>query len=1840
MNDNKTYPNTQTFLIEASRSDSIIDNKDNNDYNSKWSTETQFQLKRGDTVSVEMVALNAQNAGSSQTIEFTGDRVTVDGKQKSYCDNKVLVEVFFYLNNNNTYSVGMPLCHPAGAMTSGTHAENKQTPVVYGDTTNGTNNRGFTYTPGSVSFLNAGVIGTPPNAYVGQVIDANTCHFIIAMKDVTGNYVTSVGAGVDEIVGFVLGKSGDTNPKSGQPTDYASWFGGQSGANKLCNVYNGMMWGVEDLGGNLEINAIKIESVIEQTANLTSIGYAGTGRVEIVLESRTEMSGLDTVSQGDLWGLNWETEKLGSSEIGLVNYDNLNQSCWKNFPSYVAKNRGLGYYMNNIGFSDNTMSTEYNLFNGPYYTTSANSNLTNVAKADISDPASEQGFRNAQVRHDNNGKPYIFTRNDWCGQGRRSARSGEFLPKLEPLSAFILLEADELFTDVNALAQKLNDKLHETLNIFDTEVKEHDNFLTNQELYPNLNTKTSSILPVTQTNGYVDPTVSGTDLDARYAARWDSIIPVKFGGTCKIQPANFDDGINWLYQKGYMEVDETSDDYIKSTYVKKCPNPNINIDAIENPIYGNCGYLNFYKAQLGDRWQRISLQYLNTVNSRKPAPAFGERNCGKPVILNEKLLYKNVTLTLPSGTATIKTTSFEKNQLLFTNLNFPEKDSDGNYTIQGIDQQYRDLAKEIKKYEIYNNKVNGSNNYEKQERTLDWVFDFDIGITNDNATSFLREDSGAAAATTDTFQPMTMPWTDEYPATADPTVDTTYGSGCDGSTRELICPSTTTAAFGYHHTQFYWQFGFQAYRGLGNVYIESRFDPNYFDTSLDMAKITADAVTDVNCQLIDADKYKKSNFVYPDIELMKELNIGCYPYLHTDEDGVTQVLTAIRVGETYEAFDNEPLSIQIGCVTWGNTIGVSPSASDNHMIVPMNADFKSLDTTFPISAGSGTYNLNRSLRANRQNLIWMGANNPTFQFNADKNRYEFINLQTDQLLSSLNTAQGLGNGVSSQLGDKVGIVNSITVDSVFSNILGKSSINKGVRSEVAGVGIYKVWLCPPDYNPPPDINLVNYWDNSTLTKTQENHDAITARCIEATPKEWEGCLLDRCGFDYYSLFPKYGYQFNRFDPNTFNSEDPKIIGQGVKPLILNNSVDNVTNPSLSLYYDPTITPPASAIPSGVPNFGLGVNNNQAVLLSVQSLPLTATNSPILTTSPFYIIYSDIVGERNYQSGSTPLPAVFYCMRNYSNSGFFYGYGSTFQIMINQDRHLSLINTEIRNPNGELAKLSKNSTIMYKIQRQAIIPPPMVDVFGQLENQQSPDPNQDELMQILQNTNNIANSMASGTKEPKKGGHKIIDGGGGIGTRQNGIVQRVNGINNATQTVQVNSRGQGVGDNPVLGSGISTASQAEPQTSDMETATEIIRLASQGNQTTQEQLDKAVEAIANMENVDTQTDNVIGTDVGTETRTLVNTDVAETQTMIDQEELGVQTDDVLTQESGFSPDDSDLQKFGIGQSDIDRKIVETIIRGIMGKVTQNWRINKLPEAGITPDYFPITLKKGDKITDYIARAIRSVFTNINVDALLQLSGNNPDTLVDLLAAPADPQSGRPAGLLAGLNINSEGRVTFNPNEQNPKLGKFQLEASPMNRNPELQQIVDMILKDNLNRYDRVGKRTYTNLRKKLSRMNRAGNLVGILKLTDPNNAGTYVYQNVNPSTPSQGNWRWDDPETDMGINDRQSVPQTIDQLNEMDFLYISQKGLTPDDALSYYQMLGDEIKPEERLTRAEAEVRRMQLAERKGKLPEYQEQMLQKQLAKGGGKPPATDGSGGGQPPPQSQPPTEGKDMDI
>ena len=54
--------------------------------------------------------------------------------------------------------------------------------------------------------------------------------------------------------------------------------------------------------------------------------------------------------------------------------------------------------------------------------------------------------------------------------------------------------------------------------------------------------------------------------------------------------------------------------------------------------------------------------------------------------------------------------------------------------------------------------------------------------------------------------------------------------------------------------------------------------------------------------------------------------------------------------------------------------------------------------------------------------------------------------------------------------------------------------------------------------------------------------------------------------------------------------------------------------------------------------------------------------------------------------------------------YFYVFGSNYTQLVDTDRTITQVNTEIRNPlTGRLARLSKNSCIIYKVERDIYLP---------------------------------------------------------------------------------------------------------------------------------------------------------------------------------------------------------------------------------------------------------------------------------------------------------------------------------------------------------------------------------------------------------------------------------------------------------------------------------------------------------------------------------------------------------
>jgi len=1359
--DNKNYQTTQTFLIECSRADSLVDTKEDADYNAKWTNNTNFNLKRGDLVSVEMATLSAKNSSGQGVIEFTGDKVFVDGTEKPYCDNKVLLEVQFYMNNNNTYSVGLPYISPEGAFNGS--AFNAVSNVIR---ENGSNNY---YGNFPCSFLaNGYLMHRIVAGAVVEDLDPSTAYGVnqynigtVAAPNLVTN-VPQLAAGTPFIqfdLTNVIAAPPDPNPLGVLGCDQQGIRTAQDNQtpNIQCNVEYGSQFAFKDSNGNL----IKTEA---KCIGITFVG-PNSERLRVTLDQPVVANIQGNLIQGNMVGI-IPNERDGSTEMGNFCPDNMNQVGMVQGGGYFKHGRILYQNMQCIGKPQAGVGGMAGISpNTTYGAPTQNGNCTTAYDFDNN----KQGFRNGNIRRDCDGKPYIFTRNDYFGLGTQRRNNEGFFPKLMPLTAFILLEADELFTDLNSLANKINDKLHEALSPFDTDIPIQDNFITDEVNYPNPNFKSSSILPVRNTYGYYPSSIyenATYSWKQPYSATWTDILPCKFGGCTKIQPANLQPGFNFptIGLGRYGEDTDNAPDLFRQygTYTSLQLEWSYYKDGrICNQLYGNMGYENMYKMMFGDRLMRLDVYRMNEVvsNGTPPNQTDGIRDIGRAVIINTKFKYNIVLNNVPTAQNYIINTELIKYFMINTNMKFPTYTLDpatGIKTLNYDKQKFIDLAEQLREYELYLNKeTTAGATYEEQRADYNgWCVDVDLGVTNDN-------DSAIVQGKTNNLSPMQPNWMVRYPTAAD---GGQYGSGLTNigapapGARELISPAYSNAMFGSFEQDFDWDITWNAYKGLGRIYVHSRHDPNWAKTTKQFSDQVGGQTDTLNELLTNPDDWLIAPNTYLDIDLLAELDLPFVPAKYTPEsaspDGTEFYTLAWRCFNDYNVNFNVSVTStwDVGCITWGLPIGVSNSFMDNAAIMPMNGDqCKATRKIKNLNSGS-EIDIYRSYAQNQTNFVVMGANNPTFQYNQSKNRFEFVNLQTDNYLSSLNGSTANAPATNPQLGEKCGIVLGQQKDAVYNKPNPKTGAtsaenytdpmqNQGIRAEIGGVSIFKVWLCPPDYSPPENINIVNYWDNSTLDATENNRQEIIKGCTKADDNNWEGCLLDRLGFAIEDLIPRYGRQFNRFSPDTYNNPNVNTIGQGTKPLILNNSVDGVINPSLNLYHK-VPAPGQGDVPNGVPKFLHGFNENQEVIVAIQSLPLTAKNSPELTNSSFFLIYSDIVAERNYQSGATPLPCIFYAMKNYSNGGYLYTYGSNYSIMVNQDRNLSCINTEIRNPNdGRLAKLSKNSTIIYKVQRQSIVPNPNIDVFGHNDAQQpKPDPNLQELQEILQEEDRIAQGL--------------------------------------------------------------------------------------------------------------------------------------------------------------------------------------------------------------------------------------------------------------------------------------------------------------------------------------------------------------------------------------------------------------------------------------------------------------------------------------------------------------------
>jgi hypothetical protein len=312
-----------------------------------------------------------------------------------------------------------------------------------------------------------------------------------------------------------------------------------------------------------------------------------------------------------------------------------------------------------------------------------------------------------------------------------------------------------------------------------------------------------------------------------------------------------------------------------------------------------------------------------------------------------------------------------------------------------------------------------------------------------------------------------------------------------------------------------------------------------------------------------------------------------------------------------------------------------------------------------------------------------------------------------------------------------------------------SEKHKVITSQ-SGIGVVNIYI--PFNNQNLDDYITTNYNNRTDDQSEYHQ-----RMSSWTPNLFEDTLFHKMGFEVEQLLPMIGFtQSNGFNRSNYNKyigyDGQNLVDKSdnmVYPFTTNGYISGTiniqgqnrnwvgydtiyglhgiqgpnqeqlgwgtfpTSIDIMLDYGDTKSTLRKVLPPGevyeMYSMG-GLNLMTGTQITCESDILVAQKQPKKFDYSYLVVYSDIVEQRSNFFGSNkilPLPAVGYLNRNYSSSDFFYSFTSDFNYIVDRSHVINNFSVEIRLPNGKLANLEDNSSVIFKITRQvpAILPIP-------------------------------------------------------------------------------------------------------------------------------------------------------------------------------------------------------------------------------------------------------------------------------------------------------------------------------------------------------------------------------------------------------------------------------------------------------------------------------------------------------------------------------------------------------
>jgi hypothetical protein len=443
---------------------------------------------------------------------------------------------------------------------------------------------------------------------------------------------------------------------------------------------------------------------------------------------------------------------------------------------------------------------------------------------------------------------------------------------------------------------------------------------------------------------------------------------------------------------------------------------------------------------------------------------------------------------------------------------------------------------------------------------------------------------------------------------------------------------------------------------------------------------------------------KNSKGKYGDITLSSNGGYAIIPVFYKEANLPTPALKDIPfcafINVDHISYDgaNGSQKRTIPAIAQGEFIGVSPSMYD-HLLS------KVVSTQKVVATGSTTYPDHTEPNTRTYSYMpycMIGADNPTLVYDDNSSRMAF---------KDFHTAVRSGNGIFQEPLDHANeqaSIESMVVNNFDSAICGTDNV--GNKISYAYIVQAKI--------PFPVIS-----SQSGIALSQVLFPNIDGEyqggIITNTPETFSYTLFDKLGFIAEQLIPFTGFRQNQFNRGNYNS----VLGNNVN---FSDKYNNMVKPFTTNAYisgADQLSIVKNAKGQQMENLG-ATATNEGTYVNAESDELIALNLPSKLDYPYLVVYSDIVRNTKFfggANGQQKVPAMAYISRNYATGDYFYSFSTGWTYTIDTPYVLTDFTTQIMLPDGSPAPINKNSSVVYKITKQAPIPPPL-SVFGTPQNE--------------------------------------------------------------------------------------------------------------------------------------------------------------------------------------------------------------------------------------------------------------------------------------------------------------------------------------------------------------------------------------------------------------------------------------------------------------------------------------------------------------------------------------------